>query len=311
MITNSPPTLHIAPMMRYSHRHARTLWRMLCPDALLYTEMIHAAALVRGRADTHLHDPVVLQLAGNCPQELAAAARRGAQLGYTQLNLNCGCPSARVASSSFGAIQMASAGHTAKLVAAMRAACTLPISVKCRTAINELNPEHCLLPFAAAMHEAGCTMIVVHVRKAILGGLSTRQNRTVPPLEPHWAPELKRRIPALQVISNGGITSLREAQTRADGVDGVMLGRAIVARPALLTEFNTAWFQRKPVVLRSVASAYLGYCAQQIKAGAALRPLLIPLGGLVAGQQQARSFRRLLHDALGSGDLAPLHAHWQ
>ena len=305
----------VAPMMRYSHRHARQLWRMLCPSAILYTEMLPAAALAREiNPDWRHHpeqSPVVLQLAGNKPNLLAAAAAQGEKLGYDQINLNCGCPSSRVTAGGFGACLMAQPDLVYRLIAAMRAACDLPISVKCRIAIDDRDPQDCLMPFVSAVCAAGSTTVIVHVRRAILGGLNPKQNRTRPALEPHWAVKLKQHLPNLQVISNGGIGSVREAQLRADGVDGVMLGRAVVARPALLAEFRTVWYKLDKVEIADVALNYLNYCAAQLKAGAHPRRLLAPLAGLVSGQIGARGFRRNLQNALGTGELAPLRAHWQ
>ena len=301
-------------MMRHSHRHARHLWRLLCPAAVLYTEMCPAASLARTVQHRHVHDrsqhPVILQLAGDDPAILAIAARRGADLGYAGLDLNCGCPSARAVAGGFGACMMAQPQRVADCVVAMRQASGLPVSVKCRLAINDHEPEACLDVFAQHMRAAGVAALTVHARKAWLGGLNPKQNRVRPPLCPDLVVDLKVRYPDLNVITNGGITTVAAATARARGVDGVMLGRAIVARPGLLAQFATDWFGQPPVELGDIVREYLGYCARQLLTGEHPRRLLVPLAGLVAGRTGARAFRRRLQEATTTGDLATVLATW-
>lgn len=314
-MTLRAPILSVAPMMRHSHRHARMLWHMLCPQALLYTEMAPAAAVMRNRGHAQRHPPAhgqtALQLAGTDLATLAAAARRGAQLGFTEINLNCGCPSARVTAGGFGACQMATPEAVARCVAAMCAACDVPVTVKCRIAIDNLDPESCLDEFAHRVHAAGATTLVVHARKAWLGGLNPKQNRTRPALDHPRVRRLKQAFPSLRVITNGGINSVVAATACRDGVDGVMLGRAIIARPALLAAFAHAWFGTPPVRLETIIARYLAYCAGQLAHGEHPRRLLAPLLGLAAGRPGGHGFRRTVTAATGSsGDLASIQQAW-
>lgn len=302
-------------MMRQSHRHARMLWHLLCPQAVLYTEMAPAAAVARNRGHAHRHDSastaiVVLQVAGCDPAELATAARRGEELGFSAINLNCGCPSSRVTAGNFGACMMATPALTARCVAAMRAACTVPITVKCRIAVDNQNPTLCLPAFAQQLRDAGCSGLIVHARKAWLGGLNPKQNRSRPPLEPARVVTLKQAFPELEIITNGEIDSVVSAETRSAEVDGVMLGRAIVARPTLLAEFAVRWFHQPPVDLCTIIVRYLDYCSNQLTAGEHPRRLLTPLAPLAAGRPGGRHFRREVTAAAASGALDKVLPAW-
>ena len=291
-------------MVRYSHRHARHLWGLLCPDAELYTEMQPAAALLRANADPHASNRhAVLQLAGDRPAELAAAAELAARLGYAGLNLNCGCPSPRATAGGFGACMMARPDAIESCLRVMHEASGLPVSLKCRLGIDEQDPEQALPAAAAAAAVAGAAGLIIHVRQAWLQGVNPRANRRRPPLQPAWGPRIKRDWPQLRVITNGGIADVAAATERAAGVDGVMLGRAIVSRPQLLVEFATAWFQRPVPSMAAVIEEYLGYCARELAAGAPAGRLLQPLLGLLHGRRGASRSRAELMAAAASADL--------
>lgn len=291
-------------MVRYSHRHARHLWHLLCPDAELYTEMQPAAALLRAAAAPHASNRhAVLQLAGDQPAILAAASELAARLGYAGLNLNCGCPSPRATAGGFGACMMARPDAIEACLRAMQESSGLPVSLKCRLGIDEQDPEQALPAAAAAAAAAGVAGIIIHVRQAWLQGVNPRANRRRPPLQPAWGPRIKRAWPQLRVISNGGINDVAAASERAAGVDGVMLGRAIVSRPQMLGEFASAWFQRPVPSMAAVVEEYLGYCARELAAGAPAGRLLQPLLGLLHGRRGASRGRAELMAAAASADL--------
>ena len=305
-------TLAVAPMMRYSHEHARMLWHLICPQAVLFTEMLPAIGLARNPGRYPGHGPgrgkVILQLAGRDERVLAAAAEAALRLGYDGVNLNCGCPSPRAGQGGFGACMMLNPKLVARGVRAMVDACGLPVSVKCRTGVDGQESTQLAESFVAPLVEAGCSEIILHARMAWLDGLSPKQNRHRPPLEPHVAIELKQEFPSLGVITNGGITTLAQATERHAGVDGVMLGRAIMARPLLLAEIGSSWFGSEIPSIRQVAESYLGYCARQLLGGVHPRRLVAPLTGLAYGTPGARGFRRSLMEAAATGDLAAVAA---
>ena len=314
LTTRRAASLSVAPMMGRSHGAARRLWRMLCPDVLLYTEMVPSAAFVNGVSSRHARDlrqdPVALQLAGGDPGILAIAARAGAEHGYSEINLNCGCPSSRATAGGFGACMMLRPDHVERCVSAMRAASDVPVSVKCRISVDGADPAKCLFAFASRMADAGCGKMVVHARTALLRGVNPKQNRNRPPLDPGIVVELKRNFKDIEVISNGGISSVADATRRAVGVDGVMLGRAVVSRPSLLREFAETWYARSAPNLAEVASAYLGFASARLACGDSPHLLLAPLAGLVAGMPDARRFRQALHQAISTGDIGMVMACW-
>ena len=294
-------SLCIAPMMRYSHAHARCLWRLLCPPALLYTEMIPAAALAddrnngRHRCD-RIQQPVALQVGCRDPRLFAQAARRAEEFGYAEINLNCGCPSPRVAGGGFGACLMGEPQIAADCVAAAREAASIPTTVKCRIAIDDLDSETCLDRFADCVLAAGCTALIVHARRAWLAGLNPKANRTRPPLDHDRVLRLKRRLGAFPVIVNGGIDSLQQASSLTGrGADGVMIGRAAVRRTMLLVEMAAAAGCRVDVA--AAIASYLEYCARLLAAGAPARMLFAPLMGLAACRSGARAFRQTVAQA--------------
>src|SRR5579862_4893110 len=238
--------LSVAPMMDWTDCHCRYLHRLYSPHALLYTEMIVAAAIVRGDAARLLahhakEHPVALQLGGCEPKELAAAARIGAAAGYAEINLNVGCPSDRVKNGSFGACLMLKPELVADCVRALKDATPLPVSVKCRIGVDDRDDYEFFTAFVDAVAAVGIAALIVHARSAILGGLSPKENREIPPLKYDYVHQLKRERPELTVVLNGGLSQVAEIRGHvAAGLDGVMLGRAAYHRPALLAELEQA-----------------------------------------------------------------------
>ncbi len=291
-------------MMDWTDRHCRYFHRLLSAHALLYTEMVTAPALVRGGA-VHLLDfsadehPVALQLGGSDPDELAQAARLGAQAGYDEINLNCGCPSDRVQSGMFGAVLMTRPGLVADCVAAMRAAVDVEVTVKCRIGVDDQNPEEALPDFLARIAAAGCTRVIIHARKAWLQGLSPKANRDIPPLDYDLVHRMKRRFPDLHISINGGIASLAEARHHLDaGLDGVMVGRAAYHRPADILggadpEIFGTGMDRDP---HDAVRAMLPYIEAHLRGGGKLHQITRHMLGLFAGRPGTRAWRRLLSE---------------
>jgi tRNA-dihydrouridine synthase A len=296
-----PNRFSIAPMMECTDRHCRAFHRILTRGALLYTEMVTAAAVVHGDVERLIgfdrtEQPVALQLGGSTSRELVEAARIGADLGYSEINLNCGCPSNRVHAGRFGACLMAEPGRVAECVAAMQSAISVPVTVKCRIGIDDQDSEEALSAFVAAIAAAGCRTVIVHARKAWLKGLSPKQNREVPPLDYGRVYRLKQARPDLSIILNGGVQSLEEAVGHLRHVDGVMLGRAAYERPWLLADVDRLIFGRaNPVASREAAILrYLPYVEERIGRGVPLQTITRHLLGIFHGEPGGRQFRRVL-----------------
>ena len=291
----------VAPMMDWTDRHDRAFLRLISSRARLYTEMVTAGAIVHGdrarllRFDASEH-PVALQLGGSEPSRLAEAARIGAALGYDEINLNCGCPSDRVQSGSFGACLMREPDLVAACVEAMREAVSVPVTVKCRIGVDDQVPEEVLPSFARTMREAGVDALIVHARKAWLKGLSPKENRDVPPLDYPLVHALKRAMPDLPIVINGGIDTLDEAKAHLDHVDGVMLGRAAYQTPYLLADVDRRFFRvmHCPRSRAKVVEDYLPYIERALGEGVPLSAITRHMVGLFHGVPGARAWRRHL-----------------
>ena len=293
-----------APMMDWTDRHCRYFHRLLSRRALLYTEMVTAPALVRGGA-LHLldHDPaehpLALQLGGSDPDELADATAMGAQAGYVEVNLNCGCPSDRVQSGCFGAVLMQDPALVARCAEAMIAASPAEVTVKCRIGVDEQDPRVALPRFLDAVAGAGVRRVIVHARKAWLQGLSPRENRDVPPLDYPLVLAMARAYPQLQIVLNGGIDSLDAAEALlAQGIAGVMIGRAAYQRPADILCGADARIFGVPGGLDPVAAvaAMRPYIARHLDRGGRLHAVTRHMLGLFAGRPGARGWRRVLSE---------------
>ena len=309
----------VAPMMDWTDRHCRYFLRGFSPHALLYTEMITAAAITRGdRArlldfDPEEH-PVALQLGGSDPRELAVAARAGEDAGYDEINLNCGCPSDRVASGSFGACLMLDPGRVAECVAAMCASVSLPVTVKMRVGVviakkgvsvkeeiarfDERDYES-LHNFVYEVRTAGCQVAIVHARKAVLGGLSPKDNREIPPLRFDVVKRIKEAFPQLPVIVNGGIRDSAAALEALTWCEGVMLGREAYHRPFVLRELHRVLYPNEPDLLTSreeMLERMARYSHDELARGGRLSAVTRHMLGLYGGQPGAREFRRFLSE---------------
>jgi tRNA-dihydrouridine synthase A len=296
-------TFCVAPMMDWTDRHCRAFHRILTRNALLYTEMVTAAAVIHGDRARLLalgetEHPVALQLGGSDPAALAEAAAIGEGFGYDEINLNVGCPSDRVQEGRFGACLMAEPGLVADCIAAMRARVGVPVTVKCRIGINDQDDEADLARFVATVAETGCTTFIVHARKAWLEGLSPKENREVPPLDHARVYRLKAARPDLTIVLNGGIADLDAAEEHLSHVDGVMLGRAAYQTPYLLAEVDRRFFgaTSEPPTRAQAIEALIPYVVRHLQAGGRLNNVVRHVLGLYHGCPRARAFRRHLSE---------------
>ncbi len=305
-------------MMEWTDRHCRYLHRLYSPHALLYTEMIVSAAIVRGDAARLLdydaaEQPLALQLGGCDPVELAQAARIGAAAGFAEINLNVGCPSDRVQKGAFGACLMADAALVGECVERMRAAVDIPVTVKCRIGIDKNEDYEFFAAFAARMQGAGVAALIVHARIAILGGLSPKQNREVPPLKYDYVHRLKAERPDLLVVLNGGLNDrdqvLAHLASGSAGValDGVMLGRAAYHRPALLAELEQSLIDahwRAPQI-ETVIEQMVRYARREAARGVRLHSITRHMHGVISGCDGARAWRRFLSEVASRPEAHP------
>ncbi len=296
--------LAVAPMMDWTDRHCRYFLRQFSPAALLYTEMVVARAVIRGDRDRLLafdpmEQPLALQLGGSDPDELALAARMGEDRGYREINLNVGCPSDRVQGGQFGACLMACPELVADCVAAMRDAVRLPVTVKTRIGIDDQEDEGFLEAFVKPVAEAGCGTFIIHARKAILKGLSPKQNREIPPLNYQRACWLKARFPDLEVILNGGLTGVEDVLPYCSRLDGFMIGRAAYHDPWVLSALHQSLvdpdFARPDAV--AIVARMAEYAASRLAEGVPLRSITRHMLGMMNGRPGARAWRRVLSES--------------
>lgn len=294
----------VAPMMDCTDRHCRYFLRLLSPRVRLYTEMLTAAAIVRGQPERWLRfdaaeHPVGIQLGGSDPGLLATAASRAADYGYDEINLNAGCPSARVSDGAFGACLMNSPRLVAACVAAMRVVTPLPVTVKTRIGLDDRDDYGFVRDFVGIVAAAGCDTFILHARKAYLAGLSPKENRTVPPLRYDVVYRLRQDFPDLRLIINGGIeTEAGIRQHLSVGLDGVMIGRKAYADPWWLTGVDATFLADGAAtaapVRADVVCAMVNYARRECAAGTRLHHISRHLLGLYHGQPGARAWRRAL-----------------
>ena len=291
----------VAPMMDWTDKHCRYFFRLLSTCTQLYTEMIISKAILRGDKNRLLdynssEHPLVLQLGGSDPKEMAQCAHIAKQWGYDEVNINVGCPSDRVLSGSFGACLMKEPDLVASCVESMIDASDMPVSVKSRIGIDDMESYNRLSDFVARIHKKGCQHFIIHARKAWLQGLSPKENRTIPPLNYPWVYQLKRDFPQLKITLNGGVTECNEVIKHLDHVDGVMLGRVIYHKPYLLADIDSKVFGIKGIfrTREQVLVDYMSYIKSQLKQGVPIRAMTRHILGLYHGQNNAKFFRRLL-----------------
>ncbi len=293
--------LCVAPMMDWTDRHCRAFHRVLAPNARLYTEMVHAQAVIHGDHERllgfdHCEHPVALQLGGSEPALLAEAARIGEQFGYDEINLNVGCPSDRVQAGRFGACLMKEPALVAEGMAAMLAAVKIPVTVKCRLGVDEREDYEHFLGFVDTVASVGVNTFVVHARKAWLSGLSPKENREIPPLRHDWVHRLKRERPGLRVILNGGLSTQEECLAQLDHVDGVMLGRTAYHEPYRLHALDRAIFGGAARSREELLRVFFPYVEAQLARGVALKHISRHVLGLFHAQAGGRMFRQILSE---------------
>lgn len=295
--TLAPQRLAVAPMLQWTDRHCRYLLRLLSRQAFLYTEMVTTGAILHGQRldllryhpDEH---PLVLQLGGSDPHALAECARIAEDLGFDQVNLNVGCPSDRVQSGRFGACLFKEPDLVAHCIEAMLRAVNIPITVKTRIGVDEVDSYQALQGFISRVSGAGCRTFILHARKAWLKGLSPKENREIPPLCYETVYQVKHDFPDLEIIINGGITTRETIQTHLQQVDGVMLGRAVYQDPMWLGKMDLEFTGTSYDLLQ----AYLPYMAHELEQGTPLSAMARHLLPLFQGQPGARSWRRHLSE---------------
>ncbi|MDF1587558.1 MAG: tRNA dihydrouridine(20/20a) synthase DusA [Gammaproteobacteria bacterium] len=295
--------LSVAPMLDWTDRDCRYFLRLISKHTLLYTEMVTTGALIHGQRQRFLdHDvsefPLALQLGGSDPDALALCAKLGEQAGYCEINLNIGCPSDRVQSGRFGACLMEYPKLVAEGIIAMQSEVSIPVTVKTRLGIDELDSYAFLYDFIAQITQAGCNMVILHARKAWLSGLSPKENRDVPPLDYQRVYDIKRDFPELHVDINGGIHTLAQAQEHLNHVDGVMMGRAIYHDPYLLAEADRLIFKQQTATpsRHQLIQQMLPYIEQRMAQGRPLKSITRHLLGLFQGQPEAKAWRRHLSE---------------
>ncbi len=297
----SPHRLCVAPMMDWTDRHCRYFHRIMTKHARLYTEMVTTGALIHGDRPRHLdynadEHPIALQLGGSDPADLATCAKLGADWGYDEINLNCGCPSERVQRGSFGACLMADPALVADCVKAMVDAVSIPVTVKHRIGINEIESYDFVRDFVGRVSEAGANVFIAHARNAILKGLSPKQNREIPPLKYDYAYRLKQEFPHLTIVINGAITSNAAIHGHLQHVDGVMIGREAYHNAYWLAEWDRVFFGAKTNKLTraDIEQAIATYAHRQIAAGVPRHAVMRHTLGLYHGEPGARSWRRAI-----------------
>lgn len=292
-----------APMMSWSDTHCRYFWRLLSKHTVLYTEMITTGALIHGDQQRFLHyhpaeHPLALQLGGSNPAELALCARMAEDAGYDEVNLNCGCPSERVQNNKIGACLMTEPHLVAECVAAMKEAVGIPVTVKHRIGVDEMDDYDSMRHFVDTVASAGCQTFIVHARKAWLKGLSPKENRDIPPLQYDRVTQLKRERPDLEIVINGGITTIEQSQALLKELDGVMVGREAYTNPYLLAQVDQQLYgdETTAVTRLDVLDAFSDYVADELKRGIALKHMTRHILGLFQGVPGARQFRRVISE---------------
>lgn len=306
------PDISIAPMMDWTDRHCRFFHRLLSPNVRLYTEMVTTGALLHGDADRHLkfdpaEHPVALQLGGSEPEDLALCAKMAADYGYDEINLNCGCPSERVQKGAFGACLMAEPDLVARCIESMANVVSIPVTVKCRLAIDDHDPNPFLRSFIQTISSAGCDTFIIHARKAWLKGLSPKENRTKPPIDYALPATIKDENPNLHIILNGEIKTIEDIQSHLTIFDGTMIGREAYQNPGLMLDIEKQIYQNTQTQTpHQVVMAMIPYIEQQARDhGTPMKSITRHMIGLFQGERGARAWRRALSLSPHKNDASP------
>lgn len=291
----------IAPMMDWTDRHCRYFHRLLSPSALLYTEMVTTGALIHGDKERFLafdgfEQPVALQIGGSKPKDMATCAALAEHAGYQEVNINVGCPSDRVQNGKIGACLMSEPILVADCVSAMREKVDIPITVKTRIGIDDSDSLDFLLEFVRQVSNAGCETLIIHARKAILSGLSPKENRTIPPLKYDRAYQVKNVFPTLNVVVNGGIKDIGAIKQHWEKLDGVMIGREAYHNPYFLAEIEHELFNQPLIGREAILHRFLPYVEGQLTLGVPLQSISRHILGLFAGQRGGKHWRRYLSE---------------
>lgn len=294
----------VAPMLDWTDHHERRFLRVLSQHTMLYTEMVTTGALIHGEAKRYLRfnkeeHPVALQLGGSDPQDMAVCAKMAEDEGYDEVNINVGCPSERVQNGAFGACLMAEPELVAENVLAMQEAVDIPVTVKNRIAIDEMDEYESIHRFLSIVSEAGCNTFIVHARKAWLKGLSPKQNRDIPPLNYELVYQMKREFPGLEIIINGGIKTLDECEEHLKHVDGVMVGREAYHNPYMMIDVDQRLYGDSGNIVPTrmeVLESYIDYMEQQLSQDVHLKHMSRHLLGLFTGQAGAKAWRRYISE---------------
>ena len=296
------PHISVAPMMDWTDRHFRYFMRLISPHVRLYTEMVTTGAILHGDRERFLRfdeseHPLALQLGGSSPHELADCTKIGIEYGYDEINLNCGCPSDRVQSGMFGACLMKKPDHVAECVEAMlEASGDIPVTVKCRIGVDDQDDFAFLDEFVEKIADKGCKTFIIHARKAWLKGLSPKENREIPELNYDRVRELKQKYPQLQIILNGGLTTLDDIQQSFDGLDGAMIGREAYTNPYFMAEVERKIFGNHDILGREkIAQKMMDYAQEQNEEyGTPIKSITRHILGLYHHQKGAKNWRRTL-----------------
>ncbi|WP_026042546.1 tRNA dihydrouridine(20/20a) synthase DusA [Pantoea sp. A4] len=301
--TFSSQRFSIAPMLDWTDRHCRYFHRQLTGETLLYTEMVTTGAIIHGKGDylaySEAEQPLALQLGGSDPAALAQCAQLAEQRGYNEVNLNVGCPSDRVQNGRFGACLMAEATLVADCIKAMRDVVSIPVTVKTRIGIDDLDSYEFLTDFVGTVAERGnCDTFIIHARKAWLSGLSPKENREIPPLDYPRVYQLKRDFPHLTMAINGGVKTLEEAKVHLQHLDGVMMGREAYQNPGILADVDRELFGRETLKVDTVAvvRSMYPYIEAELAKGTWLGHITRHMLGLFQGIPGARQWRRHLSE---------------
>lgn len=296
-----PYKLSIAPMLDLTDRHYRYFMRLLGEKTLLYTEMVVSTAILKGPRERLLafspeEHPIALQLGGSCPTELSQVVKIASEYKYDEINLNVGCPSPRVQKGRFGACLMKEPELVADCVASMKTASTIPVTVKTRLGVDEEDSYEFLVRFIETVSKAGCDTFILHARKAWLKGLSPKENRSIPPLCYDRVEWLKRDFPSLNIILNGGVSTVSQIQSALEKFDGVMIGRAAYQDPYFMAQAHAAVENSAQPLLtrREILQAFLPYMEKQLSENTPLHAMTRHILGLYQGIAGARTWRRLL-----------------